>query len=142
MFPLSSPDDYAEALFDAVMDAAGDGRHTLTISVMARGKQAAAQVAVLNSGPFTTINVMDHSAAVALLTVAVKGGLNGGIVLRTHTDETTTRLRGWQLTGRLARPLPEGELFAAYCTDPRTGEPVAPEPGVEYADAPALDIKS
>ncbi|NLU73528.1 hypothetical protein HCC61_12705 [Streptomyces sp. HNM0575] len=44
-------------------------------------------------------------------------------------------VRGWRLdpVRSWLTPLSAAEVFAAYCTDPATREPVAPEPGVEHA---------
>jgi hypothetical protein len=39
---------------------------------------------------------------------------------------------GWRLLDGWLEPLSEGEVFAAYCTDALTGEPVPPERGLEY----------
>ncbi|MEV0267012.1 hypothetical protein AB0I49_37520 [Streptomyces sp. NPDC050617] len=57
----------------------------------------------------------------------------GGVVLRTTTPDGRDRVRGWALHDDWLRPLSEAEIFAAYCTDADTGEPVPPEHGVEYA---------
>ncbi|MCH6159013.1 hypothetical protein [Streptomyces marispadix] len=49
-------------------------------------------------------------------------------------------VRGWRLdpVRSWLRPLSAAEVFAAYCTDPVTREPIAPDPGVEHA--PGLDL--
>lgn len=41
-------------------------------------------------------------------------------------------MHGWRLARGNLVPLSAGEVFSAYCTDADTGEPVAPEPHVEY----------
>lgn len=56
----------------------------------------------------------------------------GGVVLRTAAPGRRDTVRGWSLRDGWLRPLSEAEVFAAYCTDARTGEPVPPEPGVDY----------
>ncbi len=47
-------------------------------------------------------------------------------------------MSGWALHDDWLRPLSEAEIFAAYCTDADTGEPVPPEHGVEYLAATTL----
>ncbi|MGW7189831.1 hypothetical protein ACWGIP_11865, partial [Streptomyces sp. NPDC054838] len=49
------------------------------------------------------------------------------------------RVHGWRLDrGRLVA-LSAAAVFNAYCTDADTGEPVAPEPGVEYCPGYEVD---
>lgn len=51
---------------------------------------------------------------------------------RTRADTETETVRGWTLHRGQLRPLSEAEVFSAYCTDPATGDPLPPEPGVRY----------
>lgn len=66
--------------------------------------------------------------------------------MRGHDADGTVReeVRGWTCERGLARPLPRNHLFWAENTDPRTGEPLAPEPGVTVAsdtnEEPILDF--
>ncbi|UZJ32553.1 hypothetical protein [Streptomyces endophytica] len=47
-------------------------------------------------------------------------------------------VRGWSLRDAWPHALSAGEVFTAYCTDADSGEPVPPEPGVNYA--PGLPV--
>ena len=42
---------------------------------------------------------------------------------------------GWFTSDGRMHPLAEPDMFEAFCTDRRTGEPIAPEGGVRFADA-------
>lgn len=77
--------------------------------------------------------------ALVLCTVLAAGlatGRPAGLVLRSAADAAAPqRVRGWSVHQGRPRALTEAEVFAAYCTDARTGEPVPPEPGVSYTAA-------
>ncbi|UUN25701.1 hypothetical protein [Streptomyces sp. FIT100] len=133
-------EDIGRAAFDraaqqllSLIDTAGTGTHHLVCSIPAAGEQLLA-VLHISTGQDTPA-VLDSTegaefATVLAVGIALEGP--GGVVLRTSAPETPDRLRGWRLHhGRLA-PLTEGEVFSAYCTDAETGEPLSPEPGVEY----------
>ncbi|MEU7169660.1 hypothetical protein AB0A70_34245 [Streptomyces morookaense] len=89
-----------------------------------------------------TVEVGEADALVFCTVVAA--GLtvehSGAIVLRTLTGATET-VCGWGMADGALRPLTEGEVFAAYCTDIVTGEPVPPEQGVVYREAPEIDLE-
>ncbi len=59
--------------------------------------------------------------------------------MRSRVEGEPEEVRGWRLRAGRAQPLTAAEVFDAYCTDPVTGEPVAPEPGVEYRAGTPLD---
>ncbi|NJQ03521.1 hypothetical protein [Streptomyces zingiberis] len=67
-----------------------------------------------------------------VLAAGLATGVPGGIVLRTLVPGGRDRVRGWSLRDGWPRPLTAAEVFTAYCTDPETGEPVPPEPGVDH----------
>ena len=78
---------------------------------------------------------LDETDAAEFVTVLAAGiALHsaGGLVLRTTEPGTPDRLHGWRLHHGRLDPLTEGEVFSAYCTDAETGDPLAPEPDVEY----------
>jgi hypothetical protein len=68
------------------------------------------------------------------------------VVLRSYTGEKVVysagsegvlvqRIRGWIVTEGDWRGVPAAQLFNAMCTDPKTDEPIPPEPAVDYLDA-------
>ncbi|WP_433570812.1 hypothetical protein [Streptomyces sp. CA-251247] len=128
--------DRASRLLMRLLEGAGEGRHHLVCSVPARDEQL---LAVLHAeGNATTaaraaeLDAAEGAEFVAVLATAIALESPGGLVLRTSTPDAPDRLCGWQLhEGRLL-PLTAGEVFSAYCTDADTGEPLSPEPGVEY----------
>ncbi|WP_055600190.1 hypothetical protein [Streptomyces aureus] len=99
----------AARLLARLLDAAGPGIHHLVCSVPAADDQL-----------------------LAVLAAGIVLGAPGGLVLRTTSPGARDRLHGWRLTGGTLTPLTEAEVFAAYCTDARTGEPLSPEPGVDH----------
>ncbi|NBM19722.1 hypothetical protein [Streptomyces sp. GC420] len=125
--------DRAARLVHLLLETAGPGTHHLVCSVPAASDQL---LAVLHAEcePHGPVRVDDAEAAEFATVLATGIALEspGGLVLRTSAPGAPDRLRGWRLSrGRLA-PLTTAEVFSAYCTDAETGDPVAPEPGVEY----------
>ncbi|TLQ47122.1 hypothetical protein [Streptomyces marianii] len=126
--------DRASRLLIDLLDGAGPGTHHLVCSVPAeKGQQL---LAVLHTTrPADAPAVLDSSEAAEFATVLAVGialDSPGGVVLRTSTAEAPDRLHGWRLHGGRLVALTEAEVFSAYCTDADTGEPLSPEPGVEY----------
>ncbi|MGW0121699.1 hypothetical protein [Streptomyces sp. NPDC003327] len=123
----------ATRLLTRLLEAADPGIHHLVCSVPVADEQL---LAVLH----TTID--DHGTAhhdttaatefTAVLAVGLALGAPGGLVLRTTAPDRPDRLHGWRLGDHTLTPLTEAEVFAAYCTDARTGEPLPPEPDVEH----------
>ncbi|MBV2354582.1 hypothetical protein KUM39_09445 [Streptomyces sp. J2-1] len=75
----------------------------------------------------------------SVLAVGLATHSPGGLVMRITAPPAPDRVHGWRLrTGHL-EPLTAAEVFDAYCTDVETGEPIAPEPGVDYCAPPDLD---
>ncbi|MFD8411248.1 hypothetical protein ACFV2Q_05710 [Streptomyces sp. NPDC059650] len=76
---------------------------------------------------------------VTVLAAGLALGGPGGLVLRTTGAGSGDRVHGWRLDrGRLVA-LSAAAVFNAYCTDADTGEPVAPEHGVEYCPGYEVD---
>ncbi|HEX5566249.1 MAG TPA: hypothetical protein VFY14_04815 [Streptomyces sp.] len=125
-------DTAAEAL-SRLLGAAGAGTHHLVCSVVG---DTGPLVAVLHAerppdGPPRTA----PAEALVFRTVLAAGlatGRPGGVVMRTVRGGRE-QVRGWSLYGGWLRALTEAEVFAAYCTDARTGEPIPPEPGLSYS---------
>ncbi|MEO3975100.1 hypothetical protein [Streptomyces sp. CAU 1734] len=139
--------DRAGHLLTRLLDAAGPGSHHLVCSVPAPednllatlradgDKPAGAPATGGRAGNPSQDARIDAAEAVEFVTVlatAIALGNPGGVVLRTRTSGSPDRLHGWRLERSSLLPLTEGEVFSAYCTDARTGEPLPPEPGVEY----------
>ncbi|MEU1278308.1 hypothetical protein [Streptomyces sp. NPDC005805] len=126
--------DRASRVVHRILDLAGPGSHHLVCSVPAPDEQL---LAVLHAegDPGRTATTVDADTGAQFVTVLAAGlALEGpgGIVLRTVRPGLPDHLHGWRLTGGRVAPLTAGEVFSAYCTDAATGEPVPPEPGVEY----------
>lgn len=136
-----------------IVDRAGPGSHRLVCSLLTE------------DGPLTaTARFPDRPAdasadgpgapepdALLLRTVlaaALAVGEGGGLVLRSvpppapppgaAPGEVPQEVRGWGISGGRLRPLTEAEVFMACCTEPGTGEPVPPEPGVRHRAATEL----
>ncbi|MGW0556442.1 hypothetical protein ACWDZ6_19905 [Streptomyces sp. NPDC002926] len=125
--------DRASRILMRLLEEAGPGTHHLVCSVPAPDEQL---LAVLHAEGATAAPAeLDASEGAEFVTVLAAGiALESpcGVVLRTSAPDTPDHLHGWRLhQGRLL-PLTAGEVFSAYCTDATTGEPLSPEPGVEY----------
>ncbi|GAA0931451.1 hypothetical protein [Streptomyces thermoalcalitolerans] len=84
---------------------------------------------------------LDEAEALEFTTVLALGiatGGPGGLVMRTTAPGTCDRVYGWRLRAGGLVPLTAGEVFDAYCTDIDTGDPIAPESGVDYSEPPDL----
>ncbi|MFM9373517.1 hypothetical protein [Streptomyces sp. Da 82-17] len=84
---------------------------------------------------------LDETEALEVTTVLAVGIAKqspGGLVQRTTAPGRPDRVCGWRLHGEHLKPLTEAQVFDAYCTDAHTGDPVPPEPGLDYAQAPDL----
>ncbi|WP_369383712.1 hypothetical protein [Streptomyces sp. cg36] len=123
----------ASTALTGLLAAAGPGLHHLVCSVQARQEQL---IAVLHAeGSTDDPAPLDESDAAEFVTVLAAGIAQrspGGLVLRSTTADAPDRVRGWRLHEGRLHPLTAGEVFSAYCTDADTGDPVSPEPGVEY----------
>ncbi|MFF1511823.1 hypothetical protein [Streptomyces sp. NPDC058326] len=122
----------AARLLARLLDAAGPGTHHLVCSVRAADDQL---LAVLHTHGTARPSDAEEAAAAeftAVLAAGIALGTPGGVVLRTGNPGDRDRLHGWRLTDGALTPLTAAEVFAAYCTDARTGEPLSPEPGVDH----------
>lgn len=128
----------AGELLRLLLEAAGPGDQHLVCSVPARSTSLIAalraDVPRTPAGTAGTPRLIEAEALV--FTTVLAAGLatdsHGGLVLRTSAAGLPDTVRGWELDDGWLRPLSEAEVFAAYCTDALTGEPVPPEHGVEY----------
>ncbi|WP_318206693.1 MULTISPECIES: hypothetical protein [unclassified Streptomyces] len=122
----------AARLLARLLEAAGPGIHHLVCSVPAADDQLLAVLHADGTTPPTDVEDVAAAEFTAVLAAGIVLGAPGGLVLRTTTPGGRDRLHGWRLTGGTLVPLTEAEVFAAYCTDARTGEPLSPEPGVDH----------
>ncbi|MFG3349053.1 hypothetical protein ACGF1Z_28845 [Streptomyces sp. NPDC048018] len=125
--------DHASQLLFRLLEAAGTGTHHLVCSIPAEDEQLLATLRTVRdaTGPAR----LDRSQGAEFVSVLAAGlalDTPGGVVLRTTTPGAPDRLHGWRLRGGHLHPLTEAEVFDAYCTDALTGEPIAPEPHVDY----------
>lgn len=123
---------------DALLSALGPGTHHLVCSVDGPQQPLLAVLhAVIGDDGLWNI---DESAVMLFCSVLASGlatGSPGGLVTRTTPQRhkrraTPETVRGWCLQHGWLTPLTEGEVFSAYCTHAETGEPLPPEPGVDY----------
>ncbi|MEJ8655898.1 hypothetical protein [Streptomyces sp. MS1.AVA.4] len=124
----------ASQLLLALLAGAGPGTHHLVCSVPATEDQllAVLHTTTRDASAPAELDPTEGAEFTTVLAVGIALGSPGGVVLRTSAPDAPDRLHGWRLHhGRLV-PLTEGEVFSAYCTDADTGEPLSPEPGVQY----------
>jgi hypothetical protein len=141
----SGPCEAGEAAFhtaadalDALLAALGPGTHHIVCSVDGPGTPllGVLQAVAETNGEWG----VDESAVLLFCSVLAAGlatGSPGGLVTRTTPSCGAGRrpretVRGWSLQRGWLAPLTEGEVFSAYCTHMETGDPVPPEPGVDY----------
>ncbi|MET7520774.1 hypothetical protein ACFYSJ_12365 [Streptomyces sp. NPDC005248] len=125
--------DRASHLLMRTLETAGPGTHHLVCSTPTENEQL---LAVLHTERGTTgpalLDSGEGAEFATVLAVGIALESRGGLVLRTSSPGTPDRVHGWRLTRGSLVPLTAGEVFSAYCTDADTGDPVAPESGVEY----------
>ncbi|MFJ3924502.1 hypothetical protein [Streptomyces sp. NPDC090022] len=125
----------AGRILKRLVEGGGPGHHHLVCSIPAQDEQL---VAVLHAdapdrpgGP-PRVEGRDGLDFVTVLAAGIALAGPGGVVLRSSTDGLGDRVHGWRLQQGRVVPLSAAAVFDAYCTDADTGDPVAPEPGVEY----------
>ncbi|MGK5450763.1 hypothetical protein [Streptomyces radiopugnans] len=124
--------DAAAVILDRLTAGAGPGTHHLVCSVTgATGPLVAVLRVERTPRGGTEPATAEESAFRTVLASGLATGRPGGVVMRT-TRDGSEEVRGWSLKGGRLRPLTEAEVFSAYCTDGRTGDPVPPEPGLTY----------
>lgn len=126
----------AAALLDVVADA--------LLSDLRNGRYARARLIAGCPGRHATTSIIIDDGIVRtdpeemrqVLSTVVDGLTSAGaLILRTRvpgSDGDHTRARGWALRGGRWVGTAEAELFDAFCTDPDTGDPIPPEPGLNY----------
>lgn len=123
----------ASSLLLRLLDAAGPGTHNLSCSVPGSDEQLLAGFRTTNDRAEGTTNSTDKDIYLrAVLAAGILLGTSGGLVLRTTTQDAPDRVHGWRLSHGDLHPLSEAEVFNAYWTDHRTGQPIGPNLNVEY----------
>lgn len=126
----------ASRMLGRLLEGAGPGSHHLVCSVPAPAEQLFASLHATNTEGFPSdtmeLTTSDAAEFVSVLATGIALSTAGGVVLRTKRPATPDRLHGWRLHQGQLLPLTEAEVFSAYCTDTETGDPLPPEPGVEY----------
>lgn len=136
--------DRAAWAIEAVLNGLGTGRHHLVCSVT--DGPAGPLVATLHAHRGEDGQPHLPEEETLTFTILVAAGLredgNAGVVARTTggEDEPGERVRAWSIRDGWLRPLAVAEVFSAYCTDPKTGEPIPPEYGVEYLAGFPIDL--
>ncbi|WP_119288491.1 hypothetical protein [Streptomyces sp. YIM 130001] len=129
----------AAFLVTRLLQAAGPGVHHLVCSIAHDGYNL---LAALHAEATADAQVdLDEEEAADFTTVLAAGIATagaGGAVLRTARPGAPESVCGWRLKSDRLVPLTEAEVFDAYCTDARSGDLIAPEPGLEYRAAPDL----
>ncbi|MEN3583810.1 hypothetical protein AAH978_06605 [Streptomyces sp. ZYX-F-203] len=126
----------AGELLARVLDTAPDDHLHLVCAVSGVHERLSA---ILRVGPARRRDRLPDHAAVpeftGVLAVGLAARAPGGLILRAGVPG---RVYGWRLREHGLVALTAGEVFDAYCLDPRTGEPISPEPGVRYSEPPDL----
>lgn len=116
-----------------LVETAGPGRHHMVCSVpVDQAPLLAALHASRDDQEHIHLTETDALIFCTVLAAGIVTETPGGVVLRSDTGTGTDQVRGWTLRDGWLQPLTEAEVFNAYCTDAQSGEPVPPEPGVEY----------
>ncbi|MFF9077963.1 hypothetical protein ACF1A9_37930 [Streptomyces sp. NPDC014872] len=125
--------DRASHLLLRMLETAGPGTHHLVCSAPAAGEHLLSVLHVeRDTGGPARLESAEGVEFVTVLAVGIALEKPGGVVLRTSNPGARDRVHGWRLDRACLVPLTAGEVFSAYCTDADTGEPVAPEPHVDY----------
>ncbi|MFW6693176.1 hypothetical protein [Streptomyces sp. MAR4 CNX-425] len=125
----------AGVLTGRLTEALGPGAQHVVCTARAAGFPL---VAVARGGaepaaePRPGLLLPDAEALRLVLAAGIATSGTGGVVART-TRAGAECVRGWRLRDGWLEPLTEKEVYAAYCTDARSGAPLPPEPGVTYA---------
>lgn len=125
--------DRASHLLLRMLETAGPGAHHLVCSTPLEDERLLAVLHIERdaAGPARLASA-EGAEFVMVLAVGIALEKPGGVVLRTSGPAARDRVHGWLLDRGGLVPLTAGEVFNAYCTDADTGEPIAPEPHVEY----------
>ncbi|BBB01787.1 hypothetical protein RVR_9358 [Actinacidiphila reveromycinica] len=126
-------DDASDTLL-GLLDAVGPGTHHIVCSLPTDDGPPLPAALHAHTSPDGEPHVAETDALVlcTVMAAATVTGRTAGLVIRTLDPDGDT-VRGWELRDGTPDPLTEAAVFDAYCTDPTTGAPIPPEPGVRYA---------
>ncbi|MFB6655306.1 hypothetical protein ACFCZ4_34040 [Streptomyces microflavus] len=137
--PSAGDENRAIEILDRLIQKTGTGMHRLTLTVEGINGTAFAEFAFLRMEDDMTVGSIEKADQFCvLLAVAVSGAHHSGLVMRTQAE--TESCCGWRFKDGDPLPLNRAEVFNAYCHNAATGEVIAPQPGIEYADAPVIHI--
>lgn len=124
----------AGVLVDRLTEALGPGSQHVVCTARAAGFPlvAVARSAVSPGERAPRLRLPDAEALRLVLAAGIATSGTGGVVARTTRADGSEWVRGWRLLDGWPEPLTEKEVYAAYCTNARTGAPLPPEPGVAY----------
>ncbi|MFD9412999.1 hypothetical protein ACFWBN_39210 [Streptomyces sp. NPDC059989] len=132
----------AAAALERLVAGAGRGHHHLVCSVPTEAEQLVAVLhADVGDDPEAPPRIEGREGLdfVTVLAAGLALGGPGGLVLRSTTEGFRDRVHGWRLDRGRLTALSAAAVFNAYCTDADTGDPVAPEPRVEYCPGYEVD---
>ncbi|WP_407563438.1 hypothetical protein [Streptomyces sp. 184] len=122
----------AGVLVDRLTAALGPGAQHVVCTIRSAGFPLVAVARGADpAGEAPRLRLPDAEALRLVLAAGIATSGAGGVVART-TRAGTEWVRGWRLRDGWLEPLTDKEVYAAYCTDARTGAPLPPEPGVAY----------
>ncbi|MFJ7588490.1 hypothetical protein ACIQZO_14110 [Streptomyces sp. NPDC097617] len=143
-------EDIGHASFQRATDAlkrlvagAGVGHHHFVCSVPTEAQQLVAVLHADTTGAPDTPPRVESREGLDFVTVLAAGlalGGPGGLVVRSSAEGRGDRVHGWRLDRGRLTVLTAAAVFNAYCTDADTGDPVAPESGVEYCPGYEVDL--
>ncbi|WP_326794543.1 hypothetical protein OG946_02675 [Streptomyces sp. NBC_01808] len=126
----------AGLLVDRLTEALGPGAQHVVTTVRSAGFPLVAVARSVDPpgppGP-PRLRPPDGEALRLVLAAGIATSGTGGVVARTTGADGRERVRGWRLRDGWLAPLTEKEVYAAYCTNARTGAPLPPEPDVTYS---------
>ncbi|MEV0254793.1 hypothetical protein AB0H82_11095 [Streptomyces sp. NPDC050732] len=131
----------AVELLSRILDTARSGNHSLVCSVRAAAAPEPLISTLHAATDADSTAPLDEAEVLEFTTVFAFGLASrspGGLVMRTTAPNTTDRACGWRFRGGHLEALTAGEVFDAYCTDIDSGDPIPPEPAVDYCAAPDL----
>lgn len=127
--------DHASQALLRIVDALGPGRHHAVTSLPTGQGPPLTAAATIEAHPDGSVHFAEPDALVLCTVMAATTAVAraAGLAIRTTAPDGAETVRGWTLHRGEPQPLTAAQVFDAYCTDPATGDPVPPEPGLHYA---------